>query len=173
MSPEGERISKPFSPEAGNIISLLIYSRVEPKNMSYRSFHDKLAKWLHRNSLLSKVASPQEKPLTNDEKKELRPFLCPKLQKKLDSNSLEDAQLKYLLYTPGGKEKLNLLLSSPEKEGKQLHPGLPSEAEKGLLLSSLMNKKLVVTLLQILKIVVIQDRLHKNRLVILEVMKMD
>ncbi|WP_341819992.1 hypothetical protein [Wolbachia endosymbiont (group A) of Cydia strobilella] len=133
LSPEGERISKPFSPEAGNIISLLIYSRVEPKNMSHRSFRDKLAKWLHRNSSISKVASPQEKPLTNDEKKELRPFLCPKLQKKLDSNSLEDAQLKYLLYTPGGKEKLNLLLSSPEKEGKQLHPGLPSEAEKGLL----------------------------------------
>ncbi|WP_264339089.1 hypothetical protein [Wolbachia endosymbiont (group A) of Cydia splendana] len=120
LSPEGERISKPFSPEAGNIISLLIYSRVEPKNMSHRSFRDKLAKWLHRNSSLSKVASPQEKPLTNDEKKELRPFLCPKLQKKLDSNSLEDAQLKYLLYTPGGKEKLDLLLSSPEKEEKQL-----------------------------------------------------
>ncbi|WP_265017758.1 hypothetical protein [Wolbachia endosymbiont (group A) of Andrena dorsata] len=120
LSPEGEQISKPFSPEAGNIISLLICSRVEPKNMSHRSFRDKLAKWLHRNSSLSKVASSQEKPLTNDEKKELRPFLCPKLQKKLDSNSLEDAQLKYLLYTPGGRKKLNLLLSSPEKEGKQL-----------------------------------------------------
>ncbi|WP_265043237.1 hypothetical protein [Wolbachia endosymbiont (group A) of Scambus nigricans] len=92
----------------------------------------KLAKWLHRNSSLSKVASPQEKPLTNDEKKELRPFLCPKLQKKLDSNSLEDAQLKYLLYTPGGKEKLDLLLSSPEKEEKQLHSDLPFKTKKRL-----------------------------------------
>ncbi|WP_341811313.1 hypothetical protein [Wolbachia endosymbiont (group A) of Oxytorus armatus] len=133
LSPEGEQISKPFSPEAGNIISLLIYSRVEPKNMSHRSFRDKLAKWLHRNSSLSKLASPQEKPLTNDEKKELRPFLCPNLQKKLDSNSLEDEQLKYLLYTPGGKEKLDLLLSSPEKEEKQLHSDLPLKTKKGLL----------------------------------------
>lgn len=133
LSPEGERISKPFSTEAGNLIFLLTCSHEEPKNMSHRSFRDKLERWLHRNPLLSKVASPQEKPLTNDEKKELRPLLSPKLQKQLDSNSLKNPQLTYLLYTSGGKKKLDLLLSSPEKEGKQLHSDLPFEAKKKLL----------------------------------------
>ncbi len=122
LSLEGERISKPFSLEAGNIIFLLTCSSEEPKNMSRRSFRDKLAIWLHCNSL--KVASPQEKPLTNDEKKELRPLLLPNLQKQLDSNSLKNPQLIYLLYTPGGQKKLDLLLSSPEKKGEQLHPDL-------------------------------------------------
>ncbi|WP_265027125.1 hypothetical protein [Wolbachia endosymbiont (group A) of Bombylius major] len=72
----------------------------------------------------SGVASPTHegasgglKPLTSDERKELRPFLSPEEQKKLDSGSLEDAQIKYLLYTFGGKRETHL---SIENETSQL-----------------------------------------------------
>ncbi len=57
------------------------------------------------------------KPLTSDERKELRLFLSPELQKKLDSNSFspEKERLLYLTHTPERKRELSRSLC----EGKE------------------------------------------------------
>ncbi|WP_264687823.1 hypothetical protein [Wolbachia endosymbiont (group A) of Sympetrum striolatum] len=62
-------------------------------------------------------ASGGLKPLTSDERKELRPFLSPELQKKLDSNSFSpgEEQHLYLTHTPSGKCEITKSFESPEE----------------------------------------------------------
>ncbi|WP_353285651.1 hypothetical protein [Wolbachia endosymbiont (group A) of Gastracanthus pulcherrimus] len=72
----------------------------------------------------SEVTSPTheggpewQQRLNPDQREKLRPLLSPELQKKLDSNSLspEDEQLKHLLYTPSGQEKMKKNFESQEE----------------------------------------------------------
>lgn len=68
-------------------------------------------------------ASGGLKPLTSDERKELRQFLSPELQKKLDSNSFSPGKerLLYLTHTPEGKRELSrFLCESKESQLRRL-----------------------------------------------------
>lgn len=76
----------------------------------------------------SEVTSPThegvpewQQRLDPDQREELRLFLSPELRKKLDSNSLspEDEQLKHLLYTPSGQEKMKKNFESQEENLRQ------------------------------------------------------
>ncbi|WP_265040591.1 hypothetical protein [Wolbachia endosymbiont (group A) of Ectemnius continuus] len=59
-----------------------------------------------------------QKRLDPDQREELRPFLSPELQNKLNSNSFspEEEQRLYLMYTLSGKRELRLILSPKEIE---------------------------------------------------------
>ncbi len=82
-----------------------------------------------RSNPSSAVTSPTheggpewQQRLNPDQREELRPFLSPELRKKLDSNSLspEDEQLKHLLYTPSGQEKMKKNFESQELQLRRL-----------------------------------------------------
>ncbi len=100
----------------------------------------------------SEVTSPTHegapgglKPLTSDERKELRPFLSPELQKKLDSNSFSpvEEQHLYLTHTLSGKREIKNSFENPEENlRRSVKAQLPGDRSSQAFADSGLGKSL-------------------------------